>query len=91
MTEPTYDQLKAKVAMKENHLPFSGNLMAHASEMFQGLCLIKHYCLTTTEADAGRILAHITRLCIDAGVTQHLDALEGIARLKPFPLAKPTD
>ena len=45
------------------------------------LYAIKLFCLTT-KLPGPHALGHIVRLCIDAGVTEHLEELEQQAKLK---------
>lgn len=51
----------------------AGNLQNSASKLVTALRDIKLTALTTTNGAKG--LAHITRICIDAGIVQHLDEL----------------
>lgn len=45
------------------------------------LAAIKLYCLNTVGTPAPRMLAHIVRMCIDAGIVERLgEGLEGRAR-----------
>lgn len=52
----------------------ASDLEKPVAKLLNALQEIKYTALTTKHAPTG--LAHIVRLCIDAGITQHLDELK---------------